>query len=321
MSTTTPRGHGLVAAAIGVGANRKAATAIVFQGLIAGVLNTVAVQGDDGTIIGNQATALNTDNIIFNVASVYVNALGGGEIYVEGAGYNLAATWNVSVYIAVRGAGWTAILNYDAGGNCITFTGDNAKVRDLKIAITAGAGGGGTRPNCRLADTRTNIEVSGVCGVGDKTVVSDNDNLRQNFIHFDTVTEGKILNNKCENNWRHGAYMDASTENIVTDNTIETSLDGLYYHNGSDFNIIGNNTCIDNAGVGIRLTIACSGLTVTGNNCHRNDSDGIYLRDLSSSTVTGNVCTGNTGSGINARGTDNAISVNTCTGNTNHGIS
>ncbi|GAH17709.1 unnamed protein product, partial [marine sediment metagenome] len=58
-----------------LGGDRKAATALVYQDVVGGVASTVAIQGDDGTLIAIQATALNADQIIVNVAIVYVNAL------------------------------------------------------------------------------------------------------------------------------------------------------------------------------------------------------------------------------------------------------
>ncbi len=300
MSTTTPRGHGLVAAAIGVGANRKAATAIVFQGLIAGVLNTIAVQGDDGTIIGNQATALNTDNIIFNVASVYVNALGGGEIYVEEAGYNLAATWNVSVYISVRGAGWAAILNYDAGGNCITFTGDNAKVRDLKIVITAGAGAGGTRPNGIYANARTNLEISGVWCYGDVTVADDGADARQCGIVFLAVQSSLVTGNKLENCDRHGMYIEGDWTNF--------------------YNRITENECNNNTRHGLYV-LSEYGALFSDNTCHHNTLSGICVNDISESTVNGNNLNNNTEHGIHIIDFYvNTVIGNSCAGNGIHGI-
>lgn len=320
MSTTTPRGHGLVAPVVVAPVIRTAATAIVFQGLIAGVLNTVAVQGDDGAVIANQATALNTDNIIFNAATIYVAALGGGEIYVEEAGYNLAATWNVSVYIAVRGAGWATILNYDAGGNCITFTGNNAKVRDLKIVIVAGAGGAGTRPNCIFADTLTNIEVRGVWGIGDQTVGDDGSNQRQCGLVFDAVTESKTLNNRFENHRQNGIRLEAVDYSFINDNICLDNLDIGQLIINSDNNAITDNTCEGNASDGIR-TFSCNTNIINGNRCNGNTESGIFVFSSPNNTVTGNSCQGNTLNGIrfnNAQ--NNTITGNTCQGNTQNGL-
>ena len=331
---------------------KKAATAIVYQELVAGVLNTIAIQGNNGIVIFNQPTALGTDNIIFNLTSVYVGFLGGGMIYVEEADYNLEATWNVPVDILVQGAGWNAILNYDAGGNCITVTGDNVKIRDLKIVIVAGAGAGGTRPNGILADTRTNLEIFGVWHIGDQTVADDGSNMRQCGIVFDTVTGSRISNNRFENNDRHGISSDTSTDNILTGNTCQgntrfgigitsasddnsvtsnicqgNTLDGIRVEDSINNTLTGN-TCQGNTTNGIRLLTTCDSNTITGNTCQGNTQNGIALDDSDENTIVGNSCndndSGNTGtfSGITITDVslDNIIHSNTCNNNDNYGI-
>ncbi len=321
MSTTQRRGLGTATGAgVVVGGLVKAATAIVFQALVAGIASTVAIRGIDSTVIAVQATALNTDNIIFNAATVYVAALGGGEIYVEEAGYNLAATWNVSVYISVRGAGWNTILNYNAGGNCITFTGDNAKVRDLKIVITAGAGGGGTRPNSIFADTRTNIEVKGVWVVGDKTQADDGSDIRQCAVVFDTVNDSRILNNRFQGNDRHGVSLEASPDNAITGNTIHDNTQTGIFLNDSLHNSITGNIANHNGTRGIHLTGSTDN-TITGNTCETNTHQGIRLETSTDNTLTGNTCTGNIRSGIIVlTSTDNTLTGNTCNENRRNGV-
>ena len=55
-----------------LGADRKAATALVFQDVVAGVASTVAIQGDDGSIIAIQATALVADDVIINLSLIHI---------------------------------------------------------------------------------------------------------------------------------------------------------------------------------------------------------------------------------------------------------
>ncbi len=303
---------------------KKAATAIVYQETIGGVAYTIAVSGYTSQVIANQAAALGTDQIILNAATVYVAALGGGEIYVEGAGYNLAATWNVAVYISVRGAGWAAILNYNAGGNCITFTGNNAKVKDLKIVIVAGAGGVGTRPNGIIADTRTNLEVSGVWVVGDQTVTSDASDVRQCGILLDTVTESVIQDNVFEEHKRHGMSVINSTCNKFTNNTSKLNTQYGFNAATSTENIISGNNLFTNLVHGILLATDCNDNIITGNHCEGNGGIGLYLvTTCNNNTLTGNHVEGSTLSGINVGGgcINVTITGNTCIGNTHHGIS
>lgn len=304
-----------------LGADRKAATALVYQDVVAGVASTVAIQGDDGSVIAIQASALNTDNVIFNAATVYVAALGGGMIYVEESDYNLAATWNVSVDIFVQGAGWDAILNYNAGGNCITATGDNVKIRDLKIIIVAGAGGAGTRPNGIFADTRINVEIFGVWVIGDTTVADDGSNIRQCGIVFDTVTESKISSNRFEDNERHGLSLnDASNDNVISLNNIQGNTSQGCRFSESDNNVFSNNVSTGNLGSG--LTFDSSDENIISNNIsNRNGVRGISTNIVDKNTFIGNVCVGNTFSGMLLQTSDdNVINGNFFNGNVTNGL-
>lgn len=304
-----------------LGGDRKAATALVFQDVVGGVASTVAVQGDDGTVIAIQASALLTDNVVFNATTVFVAALGGGKIYVEEADYTLAATWNVSVDIFVQGAGWDAILNYDAGGNCITVTGNNVKLRDIKIEITAGAGGVGTRPNGVLADTRTNIELFGVWVIGDTSVADDGSAVRQCGVVLDTVTESKIIGCRLEDNDRHSISLEGSDDTALLGNTCQGNTREGIFLNESDFNAVSDNHCLDNVRHGIFLGSSDDN-TVSINVCRGNTLEGIFLSVSVDNDLTGNICQGNTLEGIRLGFTsnDNTLTGNVCRGNTVDGI-
>ena len=115
-----------------LGADRKAATALVFQDVVAGVASTVAIQGDDGSIIASQAFALNTDQIIINAAIVYVNGLGGGSVFVDEGTYTLGANVAVLALVYLYGSGCATILTIPAAtDDCIEVNG----VTDWKIAF------------------------------------------------------------------------------------------------------------------------------------------------------------------------------------------
>ena len=100
------------------------------------------------------------DDVQMNLATTYVAALGGGSVELERGAFNNIATVNVPLDVTFRGQGNDTIINYNAGGNCVTITGNNAKIKDLKIVIVAGAGGAGTRPNGVYGTGRTNVEIT-----------------------------------------------------------------------------------------------------------------------------------------------------------------
>ena len=310
-----------------LGGDRKAATALVFQAVVAGVASTVAVQGDDGTVIAIQATALLTDNLIFNATTVFVAALGGGKIYVEEADYTLAATWNVAVDIFVQGAGWNAILNYDAAGNCITVTGDNVKIRDLKIEIVAGAGAAGTRPNCIFATARTNVEITNMWLFGETVSPPDGSNVRQSGIVFGiNMTFSKIAFNTIENFERNGIVFagtlgDENTFIEIEGNNLNTFVGIAIELNFSDDCTVAGNICNVGFVNNIQLT-SCDGNTVTGNTSEGSTlGNGIFLFTTVNTTVSGNTCTGNGLSGIQLDASvDNTVTGNTCSENTREGI-
>ena len=307
---------------------------------------TVLVTKDPDRSGNFVADGVVTDDIVLNRATIYAAAIGGGEVVAGHGAWALVATVNVPVGILFRGMGWTTIFNYDAGGNCITFTGDNAKVRDLKIVIVAGAGGAGTRPNGIYASGRTNIEVSGVWIVGDQTEAYDGSLMRQNGIFFSTTTgsrikdcicenhesfginltvssdDNRVSNNTCKGNLVGGLVVDASRDNTITGNTCTGNEIGLYLATTSDHNTIVGNTCQGNSDHGIQLS-ASDNNTIVGNTCQGNLNHGIYMISISAkNSVVGNTCQGNILSGIfmSDRCNNNSIVGNTCEGNNDQGI-
>ena len=276
---------------------------------------------------GNFVATGAADEVEINAAIVYCAAIGGGEVALGYGGWTLAATVNVPAGVLLRGMGWTTILNYDAGGNCITFTGDNAKVRDLKIVITAGAGAGGTRPNGIYANARTNLEISNVWCYGDITVADDGADARQCGIVFLAVKSSLVTENKLEYCDRHGMYVegdwDASYVRIL-DNDFSyntrhgamfleeygfmfsnnmchhNTLSGFYVEEGSE-SIINDNTCSYNTENGIHLNYFYDN-TLIGNICEQNDLNGILSFNAQFSTISCNTAELNGGSGIHGTG-------------------
>ena len=261
------------------------------------------------------------DEAEINAALTAIAAIGGTVLLSEGT-FHMAATASVPANCMLRGMGWGTILEYDAGGNCVTIAGDNAKVRDLKIDIVAGAGAGGTRPNCLYASGRTNLELFGLWLIGDETVADDGVPLRQCGIVWDTVIYSSILNCISQDHKRHGISLnDSSDNNTLTANACNgTTQYGLYLDAASGNTVTGN-ACSGNAVSGIRMTDS-SGNTVTGNTCNGNVASGIYLSHSSdANTLTGNTGRGNADHGIRLNASSgNTVTGNTCNGNTQGGI-
>ncbi len=279
---------------------------------------------------GNFVATGAADQVEINAAIVYCAAIGGGEVAIGYGGWTLAATVNVPASVLLRGMGWTTILNYNAAGNCITFTGDNAKLRDLKIVIVAGAGAGGTRPNGIYASGLTNLEVNNVWCVGDITEADDGSESRQCGIIFVTVNSSLICNNKVENNIKYGIQLTPGTYNRISNNDCSTSNNGINLAGSSDFNVVTGNICTGNTTSGIVVSGAdantitgnfCEGNTFhgigvagnaaycvfSGNTCVYNTLSGIQMSNVEFNTFTGNACNFNTEYGINAGGADNCF--------------
>jgi len=229
--------------------------------------------------------------------------------------WTITATLSVPVGVHLKGVGWRYSLNYNAGGNCITIAGDNAKVSDLKIVVVAGAGGAGTRPNCIYAANRTNLEVRSVWLVGDSTVGDDGSEVRQCSIAFETVTYSGVHDCRMESNRRHGITLQtASDSNTVSGNTCNGNIQHGITVLSSSSNTVFGNTCIGNIYSGILLYVAYNN-TVSGNTCNGN-AWGIAVQDSSSNTVSGNTCNGNTRHGITViSSSSNTVSGNTCNDN------
>jgi parallel beta-helix repeat protein len=206
---------------------------------------------------------------------------------------------SVPAGVHLHSVGWKYSLNYNAGGNCIEITGDDAKISDLKIVITAGAGGAGTRPNCVYATGRTNLEVRSCWLVGDTTVGDDGSDLRQCGIIFDDVTYSRIHDCRTESNKRHGIVSSGSLSSNIT---------------------VCGNRCHGNLRAGILMIATLGSNIVLGNNCYSNTGEGIWLAVTPSNIVSGNTCNNNI-NGINLYGSvDNTVCANTCNSNGQNGI-
>lgn len=143
-------------------------------------------------------------------------------------------------------------------------------------------------------------------------------------VFFDTVAYSKIINCWFENLQEgEGVYLTASTFNVISNNSsINNDERGIFLFDGSDNNIVIGNICRDNVFSGISLDIA-SNNSITGNNCYSNTEEGILVHDASNNnTVTGNNCQDNTQNGIFVGITveQNTVTGNNCKDNGENGI-
>ena len=277
-----------------IGTFVKPTTAIVFQFTFSGTTTYVAMRvGISGWVLIDQGAVAAT---VINAALTEVGGAVDGEVVVLEGAYTILATLNVPESVLFRGVGWGTIFNYNAGGNCITITGDNVKVRDLKIVITAGAGEAGTRPNGVFADTFDNIEVIGLWLVGDTTVGYDGSELRQIGIYLSTVHNSVIIGNSSES-WGIGINIYSSGGIAVSSNNCRENMRYGFYVDSSAFCSYVGNYSTENLYHGIFVDSSYE-VAIVGNTCYFNEMNGIYLLDGSYCPVTSNTCPENTWNGI-----------------------
>jgi len=230
----------------------------------------------------------------------------------------------------LSGEGWGTVINYDSGGNCITLAGENAKTENLKIVITAGAGGAGTRPNAIYSDGYDHVEVNGVSFTGDITVAKDNSNIRQCAIYIINSEYFKIRECFIQDFYYTGINLyQANTNGEVTSNQIINCYQyGIWMYNNTDFSRIQNNY-VNGCRTGINIRDSFHN-TIVGNTAEQNNGSihgtygyGILIFGTSANnTITGNTATKNQmGICIDETATrGNAVVGNVADNNFRHGI-
>ena len=238
-----------------LGADRKAATALVFQDVVAGVASTVAIQGDDGSIIAIQATALNTDQVIINATAVYVNGLGGGSIFIEQGNYLLTASVTPLTNVFIYGAGPDTVLNGQNLAHAIDINAQNyIMIWNLSVQTTTGGGG--------LVNA---VNIQGGC----------------TFIKLDTVLiaqsdqDGVAITNADSEVW----IIDTAIQNVDRFG-INNDGDTCRFFNNEITGAIGND--------GIFLDANSDGNYVINNHVHA--WTGEPIDDDGDNTVRGNIC-------------------------------
>ena len=211
-------------------------------------------------------------------ADVLINsALGAstGIVHLKPATYPTDSTINVGAGDTLEGEGSESIINYDAGGSCVTMTGDDSKVRSLKIVIVAGAGGAGTRPNGIMASGRNNVRISDYFFYGDITVGYDNNQERQMGVVFISTTNSSISKGYLINSGASSiSFTTGSNQNTISDIQGGGNLDYGIGFVSSHNNTVNNIILWDNGVIGFLLDVGSSYNTITNLIANGNGNDG-----------------------------------------------
>jgi len=291
---------------------------IVYQYTFSGTTYFCAArQGNRGWISLSLGTVPET---VINAAFVALGA--GAKVSLMDASYATVATINVPAGCVLEGMGNGTIINFNAGGNAITITGDNAKVRDLKVVITAGAGAGGTRPNAVYAAARANLEINNLWLYGERVTGDDASDIRQTGIVLNTCTDSSVSVCHIENWKRQGIIAYAgSLRNLFYGNVIHNNDNDGIIVGGSGaaclYNLIMGNQVNTVAWRGIMVNNSAAYNTITGNTIHG------CIMGLDSNSGINNTWIGNTtryctdGVYFDWNCADNVIDDNVVVGNTN----
>lgn len=272
----------------------------------------------------------------------------GGTVYIKKMNVTISTPIELKSNVQLTAEHGTT-FTFNIGGNLININGDHTVLEDLKIVVSPGAGGNGTRPNAIYCTSRTDVKVIDVHVVGDDTVAYDGTDFRQNCILFEGSVTNSIIkdcevekakthgiflynlcsevivsNNRCHGNTRNGIMNDNNAPNCTVIGNICTSnkYNGIFLWHTTSNTVVGN-ICVNNNQNGIYVTKTCKDNTISGNICNSNTYFGIFITDSSEdNTIVGNTCDDSLGeSGIAVTTCDNNnIIGNTCSRNKKHGI-
>lgn len=252
------------------------------------------------------------DNVQIQAAIDALSAVGGRVLLLEGT-YALAADITLDGEGQVlEGQGNSTILNFGGAAiaNAITITANDVKVANLKAALVAGAGAGGTRPNVIYASSVDRLVLDSLWIVGDTSVADDGSQLRQNGIYLTNSDEDRVVNCRLEDNDRAGIYIRNSNNGLISDNVIQGNTQQGIRGQGCQHMTVSGNSVLDNTGSGMFLA-AFSFCTMSGNTVEGNGSVGIYLHGTINATVSDNTCHINGSSNIRVEGgNENVITGN-----------
>ncbi len=278
-------------------------------------------------LILQQASALNTDQIIINVAIVYVNGLGGGSLFIEESTYTLGANVLLLATVDMYGSGAATIIDASAiahalDNQAIRVNGSNCQVRNLRVfgglAATAGPDNGilVVAGADHVIIERIIIEdfySYGITLSGDYGVVNDNEVYRCGDDNIATSgSYGRITNNYCEdsggiNAISSGIEVEAGASYVVVANNVidcDPALTGtqvgieVHSHNGADachdITIEGNVVLSGSIGCqfGASDGVHCYNIDITSNVVVAAAEVGISIRLLDRTNIVGNTVSG-----------------------------
>ena len=236
---------------------KKSATAIVFQANVLGVLNTIAISGYTSGVIANQATALGTDQVIINAAIVWVNALGGGSVFIEQGIYLLTASVLPLTNVFIYGAGPDTVLDGQNLAHAVDINNqDYVMIWNLSIQTTSGGGGLVNAVNihggCTFIKLDTVLIVQsdqdGVAITNADSEVWINDTAIRNVDRFGINNDGdncRFFNNEIAGAvGNDGIFLDANSDgNYVLNNHIHIWT-GEPIDDDGDNTVTGNICCV-----------------------------------------------------------------------------
>ena len=123
--------------------------------------------------------------------------------------------------------------------------------------------------NCNVSATTTGIEISNVAS-GTASIISNTCNFQTYGIRVFSSNGTSVINNTCQNNYRHGINFGFSSDCIAEDNScINNGWIGAFLSGCYKSQII-NNTCLGNEWGGVILD-NCSYSVIKYNKCYEND--------------------------------------------------
>ncbi len=133
------------------------------------------------------------------------------------------------------------------------------------------------------------------------------------------VSNGKIINNNCSDNYNHGIFLFESNNNTLSGNIVTKNSNGITLGVSSNNTLSGNTA--NNNNWGIYLHSYSDNNTLSGNNASNNRENGIMFQDnCNNNTLSGNIVNNNRLDGIILWGGDNNIISNNTANNNLRGI-
>jgi len=293
---------------------KKAFTAVTYQITQGGITYIVAADGF-GTHLNSAVLGVN-DDIIISVALVYINALGGGELYCEEGTYTLTATVTWYANICLKGVGynthWTAAGNF----HLITIAGiSNVCIEDMRLSGTST----GHNVDCVFCDSAvltTDIHLI-------RIYVTNSDRYGFRFEGTLWVRDVWIIECHITNTDLDGISAEGLSRSMIIGNYIYlTGQSGINIVNQYDYGVISGNVIFGCGLHGLTITMSMSYLAITGNVTGEHTGSGInvVLLNFGYVSITGNISFESHLSGIYVSGSQFLISSNFIYDNAENGI-